>query len=361
MAEESFQEKTEPATDKKRGELREKGKVPRSMEVNSGAVLLAGLMLLLATSGLLMKKIMEMMQAAFSSCGTPDLTRSTVPEYVLQQVISFGIIVGPVIIGLMITGFLAGFLQVGPLFTFDPMLPKFTKLNPFTGIKKVIISRRSLVELLKSVAKAAIIGIIGYVGIQEVIADSVQLMDGDAITILSFIGTSSVHIALKTGIIYVAIAVFDFFYQKREYERDIRMTKEEVKEENKQLEGDPQIKGRIRRAQRQLARQRMMQNVPKADVVITNPTHYAVALQYDADEMNAPVVVAKGMNLIAQKIKTIAAEHGIPVVEDKPLAQSLYKSVEIDQPIPANLFQAVAQVLAYIYQMKKRQTAFGAF
>ncbi len=356
MAEETDREsRTEPATGKKRHELRQKGKVPHSAEVNSGAVLIAALLLLFATGGTLARKIMEVMQQAFMSCGTYQITCNTMPEFFYRQVVTFCLIVAPIILGLMTAGFLAGFLQVGPLFTMKTLTINFGKFNPFNGIKKVMISRRSLVELIKSIVKALVIGIVAYVGVNNVINETVQLMDGDVVGIFNFIGSASITIAFKICLIYIAIAAIDFYYQKREYERDIRMTKQEVKEENIQTEGNPEIKSRIRRVQRALFRKRMMQNVPKADVVITNPTHYAVALQYNPGEMDAPTVVAKGMNLIAQKIKEIASEYNIPIVEDKPLAQALYKSVEIDQQIPEQLFQAVAQVLAYIYQMKNRK------
>jgi flagellar biosynthetic protein FlhB len=181
-------------------------------------------------------------------------------------------------------------------------------------------------------------------------------MDSDAETILGFMAKSALGVGLKVGIAYLVVAALDVAYQRFEYERDLRMTKQEVKEEHKQQEGDPLIKSRIRTVQRQIAYKRMMQEVPKADVVVTNPTHIAVALKYDVAKMSAPKVVAKGAELIAQRIKDLAREHGVPIVEDKLLARLLYKSVEIGEEIPEKLFQAVAQVLAYIYRLRNMNT-----
>jgi len=222
------------------------------------------------------------------------------------------------------------------------------------GSKKIFLSRRSLFELGKGFFKIGVIGFTIYLTLRSMVDDIVVLIDSDLGKISSFMVSSVFSLMLKTGIVYFLIAVFDFAFQKWEYERELRMTRQEVKEEIKELEGDPQIKARIRRKQAEIARRRMMQNVPKSDVVITNPTHIAIALKYDSEKMNAPKVVAKGMNLIAEKIKEIAMKHKIPIVEDKPLAHALYKMVDVDEEIPPQLYKAVAKVLAYVYQLKKK-------
>jgi flagellar biosynthetic protein FlhB len=195
--------------------------------------------------------------------------------------------------------------------------------------------------------------------LQDLIAQSVLLMDNDPAGIFSFMGHAAVSVGIKTGLAFLVIAVLDFFYQRFEHEKTLKMTKEEVREESKELEGDPLVKSRIRTVQRKIAYKRMMQDVPKADVVVTNPTHLAVALKYDAAKMAAPRVVAKGAGLIAERIKAIARDHGVPVLEDKPLARALYSTVEIGDEVPEKLFQAVAQVLAYIYRLRKTSTRFS--
>jgi flagellar biosynthetic protein FlhB len=197
---------------------------------------------------------------------------------------------------------------------------------------------------------------VAYLVVDRIIADSIMLFDSNVNSIMQFMGGSVAEVVIKTGIAFAVIAVADIMYQKYEHQKNLRMTKQEVKDEYKMLEGDPQIKGRIKAIQRQIAYKRMMSDVPKANVVITNPTHFAVALKYEAGKMSVPKVVAKGADLIALKIKEIAMAHGVPIVEDKPLAQTLFKTVDIGDDIPEKLFKAVAQVLAYIYRLNQART-----
>jgi len=260
---------------------------------------------------------------------------------------------------MMFVGMLGSYSQVGFLFTTDPLTPKFDRLNPFTGIKRVIFSKRSLVELLKGILKVVIIGIVGWSAIESYVSESALVMDSDVLTIFLFLCKAAINISFKITLVFLVLAGIDYFLQRRLFENEIKMTKEEVKEENKQLEGDPLVKSRIRSIQRQLARRRMMQEVPKADVVITNPTHLAIALKYDVANMSAPKVIAKGADRIAEKIKEIARANNIPIIEDKPLAQLIYKSVDINDSIPQDMYQAVAQILAYIYKLKKKKISFN--
>jgi flagellar biosynthetic protein FlhB len=354
MAEfESTQERTEPASPKKRSDARKKGSVAKSMDLNSAAVLVFGLLLLSFGGSTIVMRMEEIARAMFVQAGTPNLNASNIPHVVRESFVAFGIAVLPVLLGVMLIGIATNIAQVGFLFTLEPLQPKFSKMNPLGGIKRVMMSKHSMAEMVKGTLKVLIVAFVAYKAVDEVLNESVALSDSDVAAILAFMGTASVTIGLKVGLAFFVLAAADYLFQRFEYEKSLRMTKEEVKEENKQSEGDPLIKGRIRAVQRQIAYRRMMQDVPKADVVVTNPTHYAVAIKYEMGKMNAPKVVAKGVDLIAQRIKEVAKEHDVPIVEDKPLAQMLYKTVEIGDQIPEKLFQAVAQVLAYVYRLRE--------
>jgi flagellar biosynthetic protein FlhB len=322
------------------------------MDLTSAAVLMFGLVILYVGGTTIAVKLGEVTRVVLSSIGRVDLNAANVHNLLKEALFTFAIVLVPVLAALMVVGVIANVAQVGFLFTTEPLQPKFSKLNPLSGIKRVMMSRHSFVEMVKGVFKVAIVAVVAYVAMNDVVADSLALADGDALAILEFMAKASVTIGLKVGLAFFVLAAGDYAFQRFEYEKSLRMTKEEVKEEAKQSEGDPLIKGRIRSIQRQIAYRRMMQDVPKADVVVTNPTHYAVAIKYEMRKMGAPKVVAKGVDLIAQRIKEIAAEHSVPIVEDKPLAQMLYRTVEIGDQIPEKLFQAVAQVLAYVYRLR---------
>jgi flagellar biosynthesis protein FlhB len=353
MAEDTFQEKTEPATDKKKSDAREKGKVLKSMDLNSSLSLMTGLLVLGGAGSLMAFRLESFTREMFTYAGTMVVTRTSIAEIVTRAFMTIGIAISPFLIALVVIGILANVGQVGFLFSTKALEPKFEKLNPGRGIRKVLLSRRSLVELLKNLLKVFIVALAAYMSLKDILPEAITLMDGTTEAIVAFMTSTSLAVGWKVGLAFLAVSVADYVFQRFEYERDLRMTKQEVKEEAKMLEGDPLIKGKIRTIQRQIAYKRMMQDVPKADVVVTNPTHFAVALKYDIARMSAPTVVAKGADLIALRIKSIAVEHDIPIVEDKPLAQILYKSVEVGDQVPQKLFQAVAQVLAYIYRMKK--------
>jgi flagellar biosynthesis protein FlhB len=360
MADESFQEKTEPASDKKREEARRKGKVPRSVELNSALVLLFGLLILSFGGTAMVSGLAEVVRSSLLRSGTTTVSIANLHNLATEGLMRVGAILAPVILGIMVVGLAAAVLQVGFVFSPEVMRPTFDKINPLNGIKKIMISRRSVVELAKSLLKVGLVGWVAWWSIQDVIADCPALVESDASSLMGFLGKSAGAVGLRMALAFMVLAILDFFYQRVEHEREMRMSKEEVKEETKATEGDPMVKSRIRTIQRRIAYRRMMADVPKADVVITNPTHLAVAVRYDVQEMNAPTVVAKGADLVALKIKEIALEHHVPVVEDRPLAQALYKSVDIGEQIPEKLFQAVAQLLAYIYKLKnQKQSAYG--
>jgi flagellar biosynthesis protein FlhB len=352
VAEESFQEKTEEATGKRRTDARNKGQVARSMDLNSSFMILFGLLLLLVCGGGIISGLAESLRAFMMRAGTFAPNADSLRMITAEAATRFAMILGPVVGGMAMIGLGAGYAQVGALWTLEPLKPNFAKLNPLTGIKKVVISRRAAVEIAKNVMKASVVGYIAYLALESVLSDTVSLMDGDPMEILGFMARASLGVGFKTGIAFLGLSVLDFFYQRFEHEKNLKMSKEEVKEEMKETEGDPHTKARIRGIQRKIAYKRMMAEVPKADVVLTNPTHLAVALKYESKKMGAPRVVAKGAGLIAERIKEIARANNVPVVEDKPLARALYKSVDVGDEIPEKLFQAVAQVLAYIYRLR---------
>lgn len=259
----------------------------------------------------------------------------------------------PVIGVAMVVGVVVNLLQVGVMFTAEPLSPNWARLNPVAGFTR-LFSRRAFVESVKTLLKVLLIGWLTFSAVRADAAMLLRTSEIDPLMVLMLVGQLLYKMAWRVGLAMLVLALLDYGFQRWEYEKSLRMTKEEVKQELKQTEGDPQVRSRIRARQQAIARRRMMQAVPKADVVVTNPTHYAVALQYDAQKMAAPTVVAKGMNLIALRIREIAQQHGVPIVENPPLAQSLYRTVDIGEQIPPELYQAVAEVLAYVYRLRRR-------
>lgn len=346
------QERTEEATSRRRDEAREKGQVARSQELVSVGILVACLIYFyFGTSGLL-KNVMELMTSGFRTAGqmtlTPDSLISLFSDYIFKGFI----IVAPIMVSVFVAAVLGNVLQIGFMFSSESVSPQFSKIDPIKGFQR-LFSLRSIVELVKSILKVCIVGLVAYLVVKNEIDNMLPLMEESVWGTMIYFGKVCFKILLATTIILVILAILDYIYQRWEYEKSLRMTKQEIKDEYKNTEGDPLIKSRIRRLQREIAQKRMMAQVPKADVVITNPTHFAVAIRYDYESMMAPKVVAKGANLIAEKIKQIARENDVPIVEDKPLAQVLYKMVDIDQLIPEDLYKAVAEVLAFVYEQKK--------
>lgn len=263
------------------------------------------------------------------------------------------IILLPILLIGFAVAFISDLFQVKWRPTTKPLQPKFSKLNPLNGFKK-IFSAQSLVELVKSIAKILLIALVSYSYIKDKGALLYALYDMSMMQAVNLIGETVIDLGIRISAIYMIIAGADFMYQKYKFKNDMKMTKQEVKEEYKNAEGDPEIKGKIKARMREASQRRMMQAIPKADVVITNPTHYAVAIQYDTEVAPAPIVVAKGSDFLAQKIKEIARENNIEIVEDKPLARMLYANVDVDKQIPPELYQAVAEVLAMVYHAQGR-------
>ena len=353
MPEESFQDKTEQATPRKRREAREKGNIPRSMEVNSAVVLLMGMIAIRLFGGSLYSKLMDSMRWIFSRLSIIEITTDNIPGYVLAGLKFAGLMIAPIVLTVMVAGLSANLIQGGLVFAGEPIKPKFSKISPAKGLKRMF-SLRSLIEAAKGALKIIIIGIVGYLTIKSELNQYPYLFDKDVPEIVAFLGQVSFKLVIRTSLVLLILAIFDYAYQKFEFEKKLKMTKQEVKEEFKRTEGDPLIKSRIKSIQRERARQRMLSEVPRADVVITNPTHLAVALKYESKKMGAPVVVAKGARLIAERIKKIAHDHEVPIVENKPLARILYRSTEIGSQIPFELYKAVAEILAYVYRLKRK-------
>jgi flagellar biosynthetic protein FlhB len=357
MAEEAAtqtEDKTEPASARKKEEARKKGQVSKSVEVNSALALVFGLLILNFAGGMIAQQIAAMARTTFANASNFEITRATLHSMMAQGLILVGYVVAPVAIGLMVVGLVANIAQVGFVFSVEALEPKWHKLNPLHGIKNIFLSRRSFVEVAKGILKVIVVGLVAYFALDSLMSDSAVLVDADLQTVLAFMVKGAMSVGFKAALAMLVLAVFDYAFQRFDFERGLRMTKQEVKEENKMMEGDPMVKGRIKTIQRQIAYKRMMADVPKADVVVTNPTHLALALKYDSKKMGAPRLVAKGADLIAQKIKEIALQYNVPIVEDKPLAQALFKSADIGDEIPEKLFQAVAQVLAYIYRLRDK-------
>lgn len=351
MAEESFAERTEQATPRRRLEARRKGQVAKSREIPAAAILLMGFSVLYLLSAHFYNSLARLMINFLQQIKDFQLTPANLLH--LQKYIwgELFFIMGPIFLAILIIGIISNYAQVGHIFSWELILPKFSKLNPWLGLRR-LFSKETLVELLKAMAKFLIVGLVVYYTIQGETIEMLNLAGQELAAIVNYLGRLSSRMFIKAGLIILGLAIFDYLYQRWRYEKSLRMSRQEVQEEYKQTEGDPLVKSRLKSMQKNLARQRMMSEVPKADVVITNPQHLAIALAYKKEEMIAPKVLAKGAGLIAEKIKEVARFHGIPIVENKPLAQILYKSVEIGEIIPSNLYQAVAEILAYVYTMK---------
>ncbi|MFH1982225.1 MAG: flagellar biosynthesis protein FlhB [Pseudomonadota bacterium] len=348
----SDQEKTEPATGKKLEDARGKGQVALSREVPSVMILIAVMGVFYFTGGWMLALLSGTMTDIFAHLNSYRAGSIPAAHRLLMHIFSqILLLLTPVLLAVIFCGITGNVMQIGFQVTTEPLMPKLEKLDPINGIKK-LISLKSLMELLKSGVKLIVVGSVAYLVAKRQIDDIPGLMNMTVGQILVFFGEAAFQIAFFVCLALIAVAVLDFAFQKWQHAKELRMTKQEVKDEMRQTMGDPQIKGRIRKMQREMSRQRMMAAVPRADVVITNPTHLAIALEFDAASMDAPRVLAMGAGEVARRIREIAAENGIPLVEQKPLARALFKTVEVGGTIPVDLYRAVAEVLAYVYRLK---------
>jgi flagellar biosynthetic protein FlhB len=350
MAQGNDQEKTERATSKKRSDARQKGQIPRSQEIQTVAILLSALTFFYFGGSWLFARLIEIVQLSLQDIGQRVMNITTVNAMAWLLFQKITLTLAPLFLVIAVAGISSNIAQVGFLFTTEQLVPKLSTLDPVKGFKN-LFSLRGLIELVKSILKIGIIGGMAYIVLRGEFDRIPGLIALNITEILSFIGTVFLRLGFYTCLVLIVLAGLDFTYQKWQHERDLRMSKQEVKDEHKQREGDPKIKARIRSAQREMAMKRMMQAVPDATVVITNPTHLAVAIKFERN-MPAPQVVAKGAGRVAERIREIATRNDIPIMEQKPLARALFKNVEIDHYIPADLYHAVAEALAYVYRLK---------
>lgn len=346
-------DKTEEATQTKREEFRRKGQVAQTKELSSALFFFVMSVIILFTAGYFFKHlselILQVVEIAFS--------KQVGGEGLLQIASVVGVkliyLLGPVLLVSLIIGFASSVMQVGFIQVEDALEPKIEKINPIAGFKRVF-SLRALVEGVKAILKIIVITLVTYLVLKSHVYMFLRTMDWSLEQSLIFLGEMLFRVLMSISLSVIAIAGLDYFFQWWDMEKKMRMSKKELKEEMKNREVDPLIKSRMRRLQRELSNRRMMQKVPEADVIITNPTHIAVALKYSAG-MPAPQLVAKGADLVAEKIRNLAKEHSIPIIENKPLARTMYKTMKLDQFIPRELYVAVAEVLSYVYKLKKRK------
>lgn len=351
MAEETLQDRTEQATPRRREEARKKGQVLRSAEVSSFAVLAASLLGLLAFGPMLASSLGRLAVHHFQHSTEIDISLSTLPALTAGWMLAFGrALLAPALVAL-VAGTGAALLQVGWKPSLEAMAVKWDRFNVVSGVGR-LFGRRSLFQMMRDVLKLVLIAVAAYYAIGAEQERFPLMIDLSAAQTASMLGAMSLRVGFKITAALLVIAALDFAYQKWDFEKTLRMTRQEIKEETRQLEGDPQIRSRVRQIQREISRRRWMDEVAQADVVITHPTHLAVALRYRRDLDTAPVVVAKGADYIAARIREIALEHGIPVVENQPLARSLYRLVKIGVEIPETLFEAAAAVLAMACRLK---------
>jgi len=342
--------KTEKPTPKKKEEARKKGQVAKSQEINSTLNVIVGFVMLFIAGDYMMFGIKQLAAHYWGNAFTMKITEETVILMAQDLIVKVIMLMAPIFAAVFITAVISNIIQVGFNISFEPLKPKISNINPVQGMKRMF-SLRSLVELFKSIIKIAIIGYIFWSTVKKVMNDIFMTPLMDMETYFAFAAGTAMKLTAKIMGAFIVFSLADFLYQKWQYDDNLKMTKQEVKDEYKQLEGDPMIKSRIRSIQREMARKRMISEIPQADVVITNPTHVAVALKYDEKGEKAPFIVAKGMNFMAEKIKEIARKNRVVIVENPPLARSLVK-LELGWEIPPDLFQAVAEILAFVNQTK---------
>jgi len=349
----SEQDKTEEPTQQRLDKAREEGNISISTEISSVMLMVVTLFTIMGTGSFMYGKVQALFTTFFLSLRMPINNEESALEYLkLASVYGFEIML-PLLIALIVTALIVNIVQTKGALSFKALEPKGSNMNPVNGIKK-IFSMKGLVELVKGFLKLAIIGYIVY----YTILSNMDRFVAFAVTpIQNTLNSSGYYIIMYLGRIFVALfalSIADAFYQKYQHKKDLRMTKKEVKDEHKEMEGDPHVKGKRKELGRAFRQKRLDHAVLESDVVVTNPTHYAIALQYDPNENNAPVVMAKGQRMRALKIKELAREFDVAIVENKPVAQALYASAEVDEYIPEELFRAVAEILAYVYKLKKK-------
>ncbi|MBL0061198.1 MAG: flagellar biosynthesis protein FlhB [bacterium] len=345
--------RTEAPSPRRRQQAREKGSVARSQDLNSAVLLLGAAMTLSFIGAGMIDGLGEILKSLIRQAGTVKFDDASTAILIRRQVFAVAKILLPFLLTIMIIGVLVNVTQVGFHISWKAAAPKWERLNPITGFQR-FFSVRSLVELGKSILKLLFVGLALYFTLQTASLQTPWMFFMPTNQIIGEMGRLLNDLFFAAAMALLAIGLADLFYQRWDHEQSLKMTKEEVKEEAKQQEGDPKVKGKIRELMIRSSLKRMMKSVPEADVVITNPVHLAVAIKYDRAQNSAPIVVAKGARKVAERIKEIAAENGVPIVENKPLARALFKSVDIGMERPVDLYKAVAEVLAYVYRIKNK-------
>lgn len=354
MADYSDQERTEEATQQRREDFRRRGQVAQTRELSS-VLLLLGLGTALSLMGtFFLQQIMGSYKMVYDYITPAELTKDSMFSMMGQLGISTFLVLGPVFVLAFIFSVGSSVLQVGFLVSEDALSPNFEKINPIEGFKK-LFAWRSLIEGAKSLLKMMVIAFAVYYVLSDKIETIPKLVYLEPNEILAYLGQRIFDLLIGVGIILIIIAASDYFIQRYQLEEQMKMTKQEIRDEMKTREGDPLIKARIRKIQKEVAQRRMMADVPKADVIITNPTHLAIAIKYAPEKYAAPIVLAKGQDYVATRIREIALQNNIPIVENKPLARTMFKTMEVGQVIPRDLFAAVAEILAYVFKMKKKK------
>ena len=344
-------EKTEEATPRRRQDARKKGQVVKSQELNAAVNLLALTVLLWAGGNLLIQQF-RLMMVKYVQRGATLLSLGELNPLLFTALGDFFLLTAPIFLVAVVAGLAVNYLQVGFLFSTESLTFKPERLNPLEGFQK-LASKRALFELAKTLLKFTLVGTVAFLFVQSRLEIMLLALYQDAVQLWQTAAKLILDLSMRVGAVFFSLSVADYLYQRYEHNTNLRMTKQEVKDEYRQMEGDPRLKARIREQQRKVAMERMIQDVPRATVVITNPTTLAVALRYQEDEDRAPVVVAKGAALIAQKIREKALEHKVPLVENKAVARLLFEQVGVGEEIPLDLYQAVAEVLALVYRLKK--------
>lgn len=344
-------EKTEDATGRKLGKAREEGQVAKSQDLNTAVMLLVLFFSVRFFGGYMLNSFKDII--TFTIDKIPEYAKEEFTSGIARSLLTYGmkeivLISLPIFAFGMVAAFLINVVQVKWKLTGKPLKPKFSKINPISGAKK-IFSKDKIFDLIKTLAKLVVLFYVIYNALKDEWGLITNIYQLDFISAVSLLVSTVLDLAIRISIVFLVLALIDYFYQKRKFNKDMKMSKQEVKDEYKQTEGNPQIKGQIRRKMQEASRRRMMQELPDADVVITNPTHLAVAIKYDKSVSEAPIVIAKGADYLAGKIKEIANENSIQIVENKPVARMLYHNVEIGDQIPPELYQAVAEILAYVY------------
>lgn len=347
-------EKTEEATPKKKREAKKKGQVAKSKEVPLAATLFTALLLFVSIGGYIGTNLMSSTSYFLSANMKQDFSYGSILKIIYTIMVRSSLIILPIVVPIMLMGVLGNFIQTGVMLSGEGLTPKLSKLNPLSGFKKMF-SMKTVVNTIKDMAIVSVVGYIGYSYVKGQYSYILSMGFLNLIDIPSAFSSIAIGILFRVSLFMVLIAIIDYVYQRYNFNKDLKMSKQEVKEEYRQEEGDPQIKSKIRQKQREMSAQRMMQAVPEATVIVTNPTHIAIALRYEDGKDEAPKVIAKGTGFVAIKIKEIGKEHDIPIIENKPLARLIFEEVEIEAPIPVNMYQAVAEILAIIYKLKKKK------